>query len=1479
MRRIWIPFLLLISIALIVAGFLYYRAEKDRIRREKYDEIASVAELKVRQIESWRLERLADASVLSRSPFYARAILNLVNAPANPQLRRSVQERLDLEDTVGLYSDAFILDTARQTLVSAGLPPSVMDASEKDAFNEAVLERKPVMTDLFRGVSGTVHIDAMAPILGESGKTAAVVVLRSDADKFLYPLINSWPIPSRSAETLLLEKRGDHVVFLNNLRYNPGAALSLSMPLTSTTIPAVQAALGKVGMFEGKDYRGEEVLADLRPVSNTPWFMVAKVDANEILAEAKYRGGVAMLLVVLFIAISVTATAYAYRHRQAGTYRKMYQAEHERKRAEEALQKSERQLSSIYDTVGDVIFRLAVEANGSYRFISVNQAFRNVTGLNEEMVVGKLVNEIIPEPSLSMVLAKYRQAIEENSIVRWEETSEYPNGQLTGDVSIAPVLDAGGRCTHLVGSVHDITESKRAEKALREGEQLFRGLFNASPDAIVLIDPNNPTISWPIVDCNEAACKMNGYTREELIGQSIDILNVTRGTREERITYFKNLRQEGTIHMETPHRHKDGHILLVEFSTSIVNIGGHEMVIGIDRDITKRKNAEIALRESQQMLRTVLDTVPVRVFWKDRNGVYLGCNLPCAKDSGFESPGEIIGKNDFQMGWREQAELYRADDLQVIESSIPKLAYEEPQSFDKGIRWLRTNKVPLRSAEGEIVGVLGTYEDVTDAKQAALLLAYERYLLNALLENTMDSIYFKDTEGHFTRVSASMVAKRGLTSVDQLLGKTDFDFFTKEGAQEIYEQEQEIIRTHKPLVDVETQELWTDRPPTWVSVTKVPLHDQAGEITGIVGISRDITERKLSEEKVRESEQRFRMVFENVFDGISIYIEDPDPYKRRLIECNERYAAMAGRSREELLQLGSTLGLQITLEDTANINRLESLAKGMVYQGSFSWIRPDGKDNIIEYVGMPITWRGKSHTIGIDRDITERKNAEIALRESEEKFRGLVEGSAAAIWIHDGKRFLYANPAALEMSGYTAEELYRLAPMEIVHPDHREFVMNRSGERMGGKDVPKHYEYQIMKKSGEAIWIDFSGAAIDYQGKHAIIASAYDISDRKKLEEQLVQAQKMEGIGRLAGGVAHDYNNMLGVIIGYSDLIMKKMNNAEPVYRYVELIASAAKRGADITRQLLAFARREIISPCVLDPNKAIESLEKMLQRLIGENIKLMFLPEKNIWKIKIDQTQLDQILVNLATNARDAIDDVGTITIETSNASIDEAYTQNRIDFSSGEYLVISFTDTGKGMSKETMKNIFEPFFTTKSKGQGTGLGLSTVYGIVKQNGGSINVYSEMGVGTTFKIYLPRYQGEVEEPEAIQMEKPISGSGTVLIVEDQADLLELAKNSLEEYGYKVLTALNPEEGILLCETYESEIHLLLTDVIMPTMNGKELRDTIQTIKPNIKTIFMSGYTADVIAHQGVLDEGIDFIQKPFTPYVLAKKVHEVLKA
>ncbi|MEW5913980.1 MAG: response regulator [Thermodesulfobacteriota bacterium] len=385
--------------------------------------------------------------------------------------------------------------------------------------------------------------------------------------------------------------------------------------------------------------------------------------------------------------------------------------------------------------------------------------------------------------------------------------------------------------------------------------------------------------------------------------------------------------------------------------------------------------------------------------------------------------------------------------------------------------------------------------------------------------------------------------------------------------------------------------------------------------------------------------------------------------------------------------------------------------------------------------------------------------------------------------------------------------------------------------------------------------------------------------EKERMEEELRQAQKMEAVGRLAGGVAHDFNNMLGVIMGNAEMALAQQAPDTPLHGLLEEIQKAARRSADLTRQLLAFSRRQIAAPKVVALNQTIADQHKMLVRLIGEDINVRFIPGDKLWNVLIDPSQVDQILANLAVNARDATPDTGTITIETGNVVLDEAYCNQHIQVPPGEYVMLSFSDTGVGMSPEVQEHIFEPFFTTKGEGEGTGLGLSTVFGIVKQNDGLIHTYSEPGLGTTFKIYFPRFQGKAEAAATAVEESPLGGDETVLIVEDESQLLELAQTVLSRFGYNVLAARTPSAACQLAETYEGDIHLLLTDVVLPEMNGKELQGKILAIKPDIKTLFMSGYTANAISHRGVIDQGIQFIGKPFTIKDLARKVREALLA
>ncbi|NTW59592.1 MAG: response regulator, partial [Nitrospirae bacterium] len=386
--------------------------------------------------------------------------------------------------------------------------------------------------------------------------------------------------------------------------------------------------------------------------------------------------------------------------------------------------------------------------------------------------------------------------------------------------------------------------------------------------------------------------------------------------------------------------------------------------------------------------------------------------------------------------------------------------------------------------------------------------------------------------------------------------------------------------------------------------------------------------------------------------------------------------------------------------------------------------------------------------------------------------------------------------------------------------------------------------------------------------------------EREKLHAQLTHAQKMESIGRLAGGVAHDFNNMLSVILGYTTLMKGKLPAADPLMQFLQEIEHAAIRSRDLTSQLLAFSRKQVVAPRTVNLIRLIESVQKSLTRMIGEDIELRVIPAEGLWSVKIDPMQVDQIIMNLAINARDAMPNGGSLTIETANVQLDEAYCRQHAGFRPGSFVLLTVSDNGNGMSKEILSHVFEPFFTTKEFGKGTGLGLATVYGIVKQNDGFISVYSEVGQGTTFRIYLPRAVDEKALPEALSpaAAPALSGAGTVVLVEDDAMVRELTLLLLKTLGYSVLVANSPAHALSLCERKDIPIDLLMTDVVMPGMNGKELLRRANAIRPGIRVLFMSGYTANVIAHHGVLDDGIKFIQKPFSIADLAQKVQDAIR-
>jgi two-component system, cell cycle sensor histidine kinase and response regulator CckA len=604
-------------------------------------------------------------------------------------------------------------------------------------------------------------------------------------------------------------------------------------------------------------------------------------------------------------------------------------------------------------------------------------------------------------------------------------------------------------------------------------------------------------------------------------------------------------------------------------------------------------------------------------------------------------------------------------------------------------------------------------------------------------------------------------------------------------------------------------------------------------------------------------------------------------FSGQILDVNETLCRMLGYSREELLRMRVQ-----EIEDPEAPEKIGAHIQRIVETGGeqFQTLhrRKEGTLIDVEISAQYVAVLGQRFFV-FARDITERKQAE----EAQRYHASLVQTVSDAIISTDmAFRVRSWNEAAEKLYGWRAPEVIGKPLSEIVdseYPSETREAATQAILRDG------HWKGELIqrRRNGSPISILGSIELIrDEQGKPTgTVAVNHDITERKRaerehdrLEAQLRQAQKMESVGRLAGGVAHDFNNMLQVIISYAELALGTLTPSDPLHAAVQEIMKAGRRSADLTRQLLAFARKQAIAPKVLDLNDTAAGMLKMLRRLIGEDIELALIPGHELWKVKMDPSQVDQILANLTVNARDAITGVGQVTIETDNAEFDERYCQDHDGYIPGQYVVTAVSDDGCGMDEETKTKLFEPFFTTKPQGQGTGLGLATVYGIVKQNNGFINVYSEPGKGTTFRVYLPRHTQETASTE----EKPApvdssSGTETVLLVDDEKAVLEIGTTLLKELGYTVLTAPSPMEAIEAAERYGGELHLLMTDVVMPVMSGRNLCHRIRALRPGIKCLFMSGYTADVIANRGVLDEGIHFLSKPFSKEALALKLREVL--
>ncbi|MBN2724196.1 MAG: PAS domain S-box protein [Deltaproteobacteria bacterium] len=1044
-------------------------------------------------------------------------------------------------------------------------------------------------------------------------------------------------------------------------------------------------------------------------------------------------------------------------------------------------------------------------------------------------------------------------------------------------------------------TIHDITDRKAAEVSLKESEEQLRAITENARDGIIMMRPDGTISFW-----NKSSEHIFGYNTAEALGKNLLSLLSPEHLLEMNQSAFEKIfgitEHSGPADksLELKGKRKDGTEIHIELSLTTIQKPDGWHAVAIVRDVTERRQMINELLSSKRLLTDMgqiarvggweIDTATMKQNWTE--GTYA---IHDQEEENY-NPNSDNELSRFLPGSRE-----------IIEKAF-KEALEDGKSYDleaemitiRGNRkWVRAVCKP-DTKNGKVIALKGTLQDITQQKATEeALRIYQEDLENSQKIAHVGS-WRLDVKTNQVVWTDELYKIYGF---DPTLPPPPFTehkkLFTPKSWEKLSTALENTRNTGIPYT-LELETVLEDKSTGWMWVHGEVILDANGTTIGLRGAAQDITQRKRAEEKIRESEQRFRQIYEHSAVGLAQVSLD-----FHIQTANPAYCNMLGYTEEELVgkHLSEITHPEIVEE---NLHKQNLLTKGEIdhYRMEKQFIHKNGRTlhGIIDAIILRDQQGKPSYTLGSVLDISEMKQTENALRESESKLASAVSIAKLGYWELDisSRIFTFTDSFYIlfrttlqEMGGYqmSLEEYIS----RFVHPDDAHMIkeeMQKSIETTD-PDFSRYVEHRIIYSDGTQGFIgvkyfiekNTSGQTVRVYGAHQ------DITDRKlaeietsRLEEQLQQAMKMEAVGRLAGGVAHDFNNLLTGIMGNISLALLDLEPHVPLVDTLSEINKAADSAATLTRQLLAFSRKQIIEPKVVNLNEIISNLHKMLVRLIGEDIELETIPGKELGSVKVDRGQFEQILVNLAVNARDAMPNGGKLVIETANVELDDEYCSSHPQNYPGVFTMLAVSDTGHGISPEARKHLFEPFFTTKPKGFGTGLGLATTYGAVKQSNGFIEVYSEEGQGTTFKIYLPQVDGLALPAgnAGVQLEMPM-GKETVLLVEDEEIVRNFAIRVLKRLGYNVLPAPDGESALIIAKEYVDRIDLLMTDVVMPGMNGRQLADRLVKIHPNVKILFASGYTENIIVHHGVVDEDLNFIGKPYSPQTLAKKLRVVL--
>jgi PAS domain S-box-containing protein len=1180
-----------------------------------------------------------------------------------------------------------------------------------------------------------------------------------------------------------------------------------------------------------------------------------------------------------------------------------------RRQAEELLRASERNYREIFNATNDALF-LHDAATGA--ILDVNQMALDMFGYTREEMPTHLPGDPLSAGgpfSHEEAVRQVRQAAAAGPQV-FEWHSKRKNGELFWSEIALRAANIGGQ-DRVLAVVRDITGRKAVEEALRNSEHRSRILFEYAPDAYSLYD-----LQGKFVDGNKAAEALSGYQREELIGKSFLELNLLtpEGIALAATRLAQNARGEPAGPDEFTFRRKDGSEVTIEVCTYPVRFGDEVLVLGTTRDITPRKNAERALAESREFRQAILDKIPDPAWLKDTQGRFLACNEPLAQLCGLKAK-DVIGKTAFDIIPAEAERLMRED--QEVAATRKPIRVERPLTDALGRkRWFDTIKSPILNERGEVTSVVGISRETTERRQTdeALRVSEERF--RSIWEHSIDGMRLTDREGRILAVNDAFCRFVKLPP-EKLIGEVFSVAYEGHGLEEVEAYRRHFeAGTFAPRM-TEHFRLWNSEDlDVEVSSSFVESGSQSKTL---LSIFRDVAERKRAEARVaavshlghqlstarsaREAGEIIVAAADRLlgwdactFDLYSAekerlsYVLNRDTINGQRVDfppvCPDGPPALHDR---RVIEAGGQLilkeGVPAMLPGAKPFGDTARPSASIMLVPARAGAEVVGILSLHSYAPKAYDERGletlqmlADHCAGA----LKRISAQEALAVSEANYRSLVERSPDAILLHRDGAFVYANPASLKLFGATKpQQLLGRQVFDIVPPENRELIGQRIAQAAEGGMTPL-LEQRVLRLDGTAFDAEAISIPFVYEGKPAVQTIMRDITGRKLLEHQLRQSQKMEAIGQLAGGVAHDFNNMLAVIRGNAELLLMDADqHASGTNECLKQIMAASERAANLTRQLLVFSRKQVMQSQPLALNKVIAELTKMLKRIIGEHIDLECRYADPLPFVQADAGMLEQVLLNLAVNARDAMPRGGHLLIATDTASFDAAYSRNHPGAGTGEFVRLTVTDTGTGIAPEHLPRIFEPFFTTKELGKGTGLGLATVYGIVQQHQGWIEVSSQPGAGATFKIFLPVIPSPAVTAAASKAETQVPGGAeTILLVEDEYAVRAVTRRVLESQGYRIYEATTVREALEVWRSHAEEVELLLTDIVMPQgLTGRELAEQLRAQRPALKVIFMSGYSADVVGK----DTGFfrrtksSFLQKPCSARTILETVRRCL--